>query len=52
MAPDPDNPTLLQVLVLERVCRARNTARFYVLSVEPTLFEDLNRSGFAGGHFV
>ncbi len=41
MAPDADNPTLLQVLVLERVDRARNMARFYVLSIEPTLFEDL-----------
>ena len=41
MAPDTDNPTLLQVLVLERVDRARNMARFYVLSIEPTLFEDL-----------
>ena len=36
-----DNPTLLQVLVLERVDRAKNMARFYVLSIEPTLFEDL-----------
>src|SRR5208283_3584302 len=41
MATDADNPTLLQVLVLERVDRARNMARFYVLSIEPTLFEDL-----------
>ena len=41
VAPDADNPTLLQVLVLERVDRARNMARFYVLSIEPTLFEDL-----------
>jgi predicted DNA-binding WGR domain protein len=41
MAPDSDNPTLLQVLVLERVDRAKNMARFYVLSIEPTLFEDL-----------
>ena len=38
---DADNPTLLQVLVLERVDRARNMARFYVLSIEPTLFDDL-----------
>ena len=36
-----DNPILLQVLVLERVDRAKNIARFYVLSIEPTLFEDL-----------
>ncbi len=41
MAPDPDDPTLLQVLVLERIDRARNMARFFVLSIEPTLFEDL-----------
>jgi predicted DNA-binding WGR domain protein len=41
MAPDADNPTLLQVLVLERIDPARNMARFYVLSIEPTLFEDL-----------
>jgi len=41
MAPDADNPTLLQVLVLERIDRARNMARFYVLSIEPTIFEDL-----------
>ncbi len=32
---------LLQVLALERVDRAKNMARFYVLSIEPTLFEDL-----------
>ena len=42
MATDTDNPTLLQVLVLERVDRAKNMARFYVLSIEPTLFEDLD----------
>src|SRR5271166_2558751 len=30
-----------EVLVLERVDRAKNMARFYVLSIEPTLFEDL-----------
>jgi predicted DNA-binding WGR domain protein len=36
-----DNSTLLQVLVLEWVDRAKNMARFYVLSIEPTLFEDL-----------
>ncbi len=41
MATDTDNPTFLQGLVLERVDRARNMARFYVLSIEPTLFEDL-----------
>ena len=41
LATDADNPTLLQVLVPERVDRARNMARFYVLSIEPTLFDDL-----------
>ena len=41
MDPDADDLTLLQVLVLERVDRAKNMARFYVLSIEPTLFEDL-----------
>ena len=40
MAPDANNPIVLQVLVLERVDRAKNMARFYVLSIEPTLFED------------
>lgn len=40
MAQEADNPALLQVLVLERVDRARNMARYYVLSIEPTLFED------------
>jgi predicted DNA-binding WGR domain protein len=30
--------------VLERVDRAKNMARFYVLSIEPTLFEDLGNS--------
>jgi predicted DNA-binding WGR domain protein len=38
---DADNQILLQVLVLERFDRAKNMARFYVLSIEPTLFEDL-----------
>jgi predicted DNA-binding WGR domain protein len=58
MATDADNPTLLQVLVLERVDRAKNMARFYVLSIEPTLFEDLalvrrwGRIGSAGGHRI
>ncbi len=37
MDPDADNSTLLQVLVLERIDRAKNMARFYVLSIEPTL---------------
>jgi predicted DNA-binding WGR domain protein len=31
---------LLNVLVLERLDRARNMARYYVLSVEPTLFAE------------
>ena len=41
MATDAENPTLLQVPVLERIDRTKNIARFYVLSIEPTLFEDL-----------
>ena len=41
MALDADKPTLLQVLVLEHIDRAKNMARFYALSIEPTLFEDL-----------
>jgi predicted DNA-binding WGR domain protein len=41
MAPNADSPTLLQVFVLERIDHARNMARFYVQSIEPTLFEDL-----------
>jgi predicted DNA-binding WGR domain protein len=52
MTQEADNPTLLQVLVLERVDRARNMARYYVLSVEPTLFEDfalVRRWGRIGG---
>ncbi len=40
MIQETDDPTLLQVLVLERVDRAKNVVRFYVLSVEQTLFED------------
>ena len=54
MAADTDKSTLLQVLVFERVDHAKNTARFYVLSIEPTLFEDLalvrrwDRIGSAG----
>jgi predicted DNA-binding WGR domain protein len=38
MVQETDDPNVLQVLVLERVDRARNMARYYVLSVEPTLF--------------
>src|ERR1700728_1343486 len=36
-AKDPD---VLNVLVLERVDRSKNMARYYVLSVEPTLFDE------------
>jgi predicted DNA-binding WGR domain protein len=32
--------TPIQCLVLERVAAARNMARYYVLSIEPTLFGD------------
>ena len=58
MATDADDPTLVQVLVLERVDRARNMAQFYVLSIETTLFEDLalvrrwGRIGNAGRHRI
>jgi predicted DNA-binding WGR domain protein len=31
-----------QALVLERVDPARRMARFYVLSIEPTLFDDVS----------
>ena len=41
MATDADNSTLLQVLMLERIDGPRNMARFYVIAIEPTLFEDL-----------
>jgi predicted DNA-binding WGR domain protein len=34
------DPDILNVLVLERVDRTKNMARYYVLSVEPTLFEE------------
>jgi predicted DNA-binding WGR domain protein len=30
----------IQLLVLERIDRAQNMARYYVLSIEPTLFGD------------
>jgi hypothetical protein len=33
-----NDPEVLNVLVLERVDRTKNMARYYVLSVEPTLF--------------
>jgi predicted DNA-binding WGR domain protein len=34
------DPDVLNVLVLEQVDRSKNMARYYVLSVEPTLFAD------------
>jgi len=34
------HPDVLNVLVLERVDRTKNMARYYVLSVEPTLFAE------------
>ena len=34
------DPDVLNVLVLERVDRTKNMARYYVLSVEPTLFTE------------
>jgi hypothetical protein len=40
MSQEAYNPALLQILVLERVDRVRNMARYYILSIEPTLFED------------
>ena len=48
-AKDPD---VLNVLVLERVDRSKNMARYYVLSVEPTLFAEsslVRRWGRMGG---
>jgi predicted DNA-binding WGR domain protein len=36
---DPTSQSL-QILVLERRDKSRNMARFYVLSIEPTLFGD------------
>jgi predicted DNA-binding WGR domain protein len=36
----PSDAQRVQFLVLERVDPARNMARYYVLSVEPTLFDD------------
>jgi hypothetical protein len=38
MVQETDDPDALYVLVLERVDRTKNMARYYVLSVEPTLF--------------
>ena len=37
----PASAQRVQLLVLERVDPARNIARYYVLSVEPTLFHDV-----------
>ncbi len=41
MRDDTNTGCKLQVLVLERRDEARNMARFYVLSIEPSLFGDL-----------
>jgi predicted DNA-binding WGR domain protein len=35
-----EDPDVLNVLVLERVDRTKNMARYYVLLVEPTLFAE------------
>jgi predicted DNA-binding WGR domain protein len=46
------DPDVLNVLVLERVDRSKNMARYYVLSVEPTLFAEsslVRRWGRIGG---
>jgi predicted DNA-binding WGR domain protein len=42
MTQEADNPVFLQVLLLDRIDRARNMARYYVLSIEPTLFEEIS----------
>ncbi|CAH1687435.1 MULTISPECIES: WGR domain-containing protein [Chelatococcus] len=48
----------IQYLVLERTDAAHNIARYYVLSLEPTLFAEMalvrrwGRIGRAGGHRV
>jgi predicted DNA-binding WGR domain protein len=36
----PSSAQRVQLLVLERIDAARNMARYYVLSLEPTLFDD------------
>ncbi len=36
----PASPPTIQLLVLDRIDDARNMARYYVLTVEPTLFGD------------
>jgi predicted DNA-binding WGR domain protein len=33
---------MIQLLVLDRIDKARNVARFYVLAIEPTLFEEVS----------
>ena len=46
------DPDVLNVLLLERVDRIKNMARYYVLSVEPTLFAEsslVRRWGRIGG---
>ena len=40
MDEQPKDPDALNVLVLERVDRTKNMSRYYVLSVEPTLFAE------------
>ena len=52
MDQQPKDPDVLNVLVLERVDRTKNMARYYVLSVEPTLFAKsslVRRWGRIGG---
>jgi predicted DNA-binding WGR domain protein len=52
MDQQPKDPDALNVLVLERVDRTKNMARYYVLSVEPTLFAEsslVRRWGRIGG---
>ena len=41
MDEQPKDPDVLNVLVLERVDRTKNMARYYVLSVEPWLLVKL-----------
>ena len=53
LAPRSSNDTV-QLLVLDRIDEARNMARYYVLSIEPTLLGDTaivrawGRIGYAG----
>ena len=42
------DPDVLNVLVLEQVNHTKNMARYYVLSVEPTLFAESFRWCAAG----